>query len=104
MVSIPILLDDDARVKAWDPVGVENYKKHYPTQIEYCATPQETLDGADLCLIFTEWPEVKALAPADFRERMRRAIVIDGRNCYPLRAMEGQGVTYDSIGRRRIVE
>ena len=104
LVSIPILLDDDARVKAWDPVGVENYKKHYPTQIEYCATPQETLDGADLCLIFTEWPEVKALAPADFRERMRRAIVIDGRNCYPLRAMEGQGVTYDSIGRRRIVE
>lgn len=104
LVSIPIFLDDDARVKAWDPVGVENYKKYYPTEIEYCETPQEALNGADLCLIFTEWPEVKALVPAVFRERMHRAIIIDGRNCYSLESMEGQGVTYDSIGRRRIVE
>ncbi len=104
LVSIPIFLDDEAQVRAWDPVGVENYKKYYPTQIAYCDTPEEALAGADLCLIFTEWPQVKALPPAVFREKMRRPIVIDGRNCYPLSSMEGHGVTYDSIGRRRIVE
>ena len=59
---------------------------------------------ADLCLIFTEWPQIKALTPADFRDNMCRPIVIDGRNCYPLAAMEGQGLIYDSIGRRTIVE
>lgn len=104
LVSIPILLDDDARVRAWDPVGVENYKKHFPSEVEYCETPEEALEGADLCLIFTEWPQIKALTPAAFRERMRRAVIIDGRNCYPLKMMEGQGVIYDSIGRRRIVD
>lgn len=104
LVSIPILLDDDAHVKAWDPVGVENYKKYYPTEVEYCQTPQEALAGADLCLIFTEWPQVKALKPSDFRENMRRAIVIDGRNCFALTQMEHQGIVYDSIGRRTIVD
>ncbi len=104
LVSIPILLDDEARVRAWDPVGEENYRQYYPTQIEYCRSPQEALMQADLCLIFTEWPQIKALTPADFRDNMRRPIVIDGRNCYPLAAMEGQGVIYDSIGRRTIVE
>lgn len=104
LVSIPILLDDGARVKAWDPVGVENYKRHYPTQIEYCRTPEEALQDAGLCLIFTEWPQVKELSPAVFRQRMRRAIVLDGRNCFSLSSMEGQGIIYDSIGRRAIVD
>ena len=104
LVSIPILLDDEARIRAWDPVGEENYRQYYPTQIEYCRSPQEALMQADLCLIFTEWPQIKALTPADFRDNMRRPIVIDGRNCYPLAAMEGQGLIYDSIGRRTIVE
>ena len=36
LVNIPILLEDGAKVKAWDPVGVVNYKKYYPTEIEYC--------------------------------------------------------------------
>lgn len=38
LVNIPIMLDDGAKVKAWDPVGVENYKKHFPNEIEYCDT------------------------------------------------------------------
>ncbi len=104
LVSMPILLDDEARVRAWDPVGEENYRKYYPTEIEYCRSPEEALEQADLCLIFTEWPQIKALKPADFRERMRRPVVIDGRNCYTLASMEGQGLIYDSIGRRAIVE
>ena len=28
---IPILLDDGAKIKAYDPVAEENYKKIYPT-------------------------------------------------------------------------
>ncbi len=104
LVSMPILLDDEARIRAWDPVGEENYRRYYPTEIEYCKSPGEALEQADLCLIFTEWPEVKALKPADFRDRMRHPIIIDGRNCYSLASMEGQGLIYDSIGRRTIVE
>lgn len=56
LVNIPLMLEDGAKVKAWDPVGVDNYKKHYPDEIEYCDTIEETLDNADICFIFTEWP------------------------------------------------
>jgi UDPglucose 6-dehydrogenase len=45
--SIPILLEDGANIKAWDPLGVENYKKIYPTEITYCDTVEEAIADAD---------------------------------------------------------
>lgn len=99
LVNIPILLDDGAQIFAWDPVGVSNYKKIYPDQITYCATIEETLQDADLCLIFTEWANVKALSPETFRSLMKTPIVLDGRNCFPLDWFQDSGVTYDSVGR-----
>lgn len=103
LVNIPIMLDDGAQVKAWDPVGTENFKKRSLGDIKYCDTIEETLDGADLCFIFTEWPEVKNLDISLFSKKMRQAIIIDGRNCYALDRMEQQPVIYHSIGRRTIV-
>ena len=103
LVNIPIMLDDGATVKAWDPVGVENYKKKYPDELQYCDTIEETLKDADICFIFTEWQEVKDLKPEDFKRLMKKAIVLDGRNCYIPETFSGSGVVYNSIG-RTIVE
>ena len=102
LVNIPIMLEDGAGVKAWDPVGVENYKKHFPNEIEYCDTIEKTLENADVCFIFTEWPEVKNLDIMLYKALMRHPIVLDGRNCYKLSQFEGTGITYDSIGRETI--
>lgn len=99
LVNIPMLLEDGAHVKAWDPVGVENYKKYYPTEIQYCDTIDETLENADLCLIFTEWDDVKNMDVAAFEKKMRRPIVLDGRNCFDLAAFNDVHILYDSIGR-----
>lgn len=99
LVNIPILLDDGARVKAWDPVGAENFKKKIPDDIIYCDTISETLQDADLCLIFTEWPQVKSLQPADFINNMKKAIVLDGRNCLDLSLFKNSDVIYEGIGR-----
>lgn len=103
LVNIPIMLEDGARVKAWDPVGVENYKKHFPNEIEYCDTIEKTLENADVCFIFTEWPEVKNLDIMLYKALMRHPIVLDGRNCYKLSQFDGTGITYDSIGRETIM-
>ena len=102
LVNIPLLLEDGAKVQAWDPVGEENFKKRVPGAIRYCRTAGEALDGADLCMVFTEWDEVRKLDGKDYKERMRHAIVLDGRNCYgkeEIAAMREAGVTYESIGR-----
>lgn len=102
LVNIPIMLEDGAKVKAWDPVGVENYRKHFPNEIEYCDTIERVLEDADICFIFTEWPEVKELDVMKYKAFMRHPIVLDGRNCYKLERFEGTGITYDSIGRETI--
>lgn len=99
LVNIPLFLEDGARVKAWDPVGVPNYRKLYPDEILYCATIEETLQDADLCLIFTEWEEVKNLDVSVFEKHMKRPIVLDGRNCYDLDAFRDTHILYESIGR-----
>mgnify|MGYP000044906486 CR=1 FL=1 len=99
LVNIPIMLEDGAKVKAWDPVGVQNYKKYYPTEIEYCDTIIETLKDADICFIFTEWEDVKNIELSWFETYMKKPIVLDGRNCYPLDAFKDVHILYDSIGR-----
>lgn len=104
LVNIPILQDEECRIQAWDPVGMEKFRSLYPDGIAYCDSPEAALAGADLCLIFTEWPQVKALAPETFRRQMRRAIVLDGRNCYEPEAFAGSGVVYDSVGRGTVGE
>jgi UDPglucose 6-dehydrogenase len=95
--NIAILLDDGAKVKAWDPAAAENFKKHIPGVV-CCDTIAQTLDGADICFILTDWPEVKSLKPEEFLT-MKKPIILDGRNCFELKPMTKQSLVYDSIGR-----
>lgn len=104
LVNIPLLLDDGAKVKAWDPVGVKNFKKHYPDEIEYCDTIEETITDADICFIFTEWEDVTQFDVNLYKKLMKKPIILDGRNCYSIEDFRGTGMTYDSIGRQCIQE
>ena len=99
LVNIPLFLEDGANIRAWDPVGVDNYKKYYPTELTYCDSIEDTLTGADLCLIFTEWKQIKEMDVTAFEKHMKRAIVLDGRNCFDLKAFRNTHVLYESIGR-----
>lgn len=99
LVTIPILIDDGASVKAWDPVGAENFKKKIPEGITYCGTIEETLKDSDLCFIFTEWEEIKKLDLSVFEKQMRHPIIIDGRNCYGSKMVKDARILYESIGR-----
>ncbi len=64
-----VLLQEGAKVKAYDPLAMANFKKLFP-QIDY-VTIEEVLD-CDAVLIITEWDEFKDL---DYRGK----VVIDGR-------------------------
>lgn len=99
LVNVPVFLEDGANVKAWDPVGVENFKKHIPEGITYCNTVEETLKDADICFIFTEWPEVKNLNLNTYARLMKNPIVMDGRNCYTHKQVMNAAILYESIGR-----
>ncbi|MGE7307311.1 UDP-glucose dehydrogenase family protein [Priestia megaterium] len=102
LVNIPLMLEDGANVKAWDPIGIDNFKKVHPEDVTYCYSIEETLKDADVCFIFTEWDQVKHFDLANYSKLMKNPIVIDGRNCYDLESVKDATMVYDSIGRETI--
>ncbi len=99
LVNIPILLDDGAKVKAYDPIGVENFKKYGFSDVTYYTTIDETIQEADLCFIFTEWESIKKYNIEGYTRLMKTPIVIDGRNCYQIEDVAKSGMVYESVGR-----
>jgi len=97
------LIDDGAEVIAYDPVGIDNFKKIYPTEITYVKTPEETLKDADIAFIFTEWNEIKSLDLSVYEELMNTPIILDGRNCYKINEIQGRKIDYYSIGRKSVL-
>ncbi|HKM05067.1 MAG TPA: UDP-glucose/GDP-mannose dehydrogenase family protein [Lachnospiraceae bacterium] len=100
LVNIPVFLEDGATVKAWDPVGIDNFKKRIINdKLLYCDTIEETLAEADICFIFTEWQDVKDVSFETYEKLMKEPIIMDGRNCYSLKTIGNAKVLYESIGR-----
>ena len=105
--NIPLLLEQGADIYAYDPVGMDNFKRKYPEgaangsgSITYVNGPEEALEGANVCFIFTEWGEIKAVKPAEYKAMMRTPLVYDGRNLYEVSTMKEAGVEYYSVGRK----
>ena len=97
--NIKLLLEKGANIYAYDPVGEDNYKKKYPTEINYVNSPEEALKDANVCFIFTEWNEIKNVKPEEYKKLMKTPLVYDGRNIYNINEMIKEGVEYYSIGR-----
>lgn len=102
--NIRLLLNEGAEIQAFDPVGIENYKKLFPDQISYKHSIEEALEDAELCFIFTEWPEIKEMDLGLFKEKMKTPYIYDGRNCFSLYEIQNKGVNYHSIGRPSVIE
>ncbi len=97
------LLDEGVEIVAYDPVGEENFKKLFPTEITYVKTPEETLKDADAAFIFTEWNEIKSLHLNIYEELMNTPVIFDGRNCYEINDVEEKAIEYYSVGRKAIL-
>lgn len=100
--NIPILLEEGANIKVWDKVGMNNVKKIFQNELQYCETIDEAIEDTDLCLIYTEWEDVKKFDIDKYIKLMKNPIVIDGRNCYSIKDVENMKMIYDSIGRKTI--
>ena len=82
--SIPVikeLLNRGATVAAYDPLASENMREVFP-DILYCDSARDALEGADACMIMTEWAEFESL-DQEF-DAMRDVVVIDGRRMVSL--------------------
>ncbi len=87
-----------AKVRAFDPVALENLKKE-GLAAEGVADMYQVLDGADALIIATEWAQFRAPDFDDLARRMKGRIIFDGRNLYRPAQVVKAGFAYHSIGR-----
>jgi len=95
---LPALVEGGAKVRAFDPEGIDEAKKLMP-ELDYCADAYATMQGADALVLITEWNEFRGLDLARVKQLMNRPLVIDLRNIYNPAEMRAAGLDYHSIGR-----
>lgn len=98
LAILPKLVEAGARVRAYDPAGMEEAAKLLPG-VEWCRDMYEPLDGADCVALLTEWNEFRAFDLKRVKALMRRPVMVDLRNVHNPVDMAAAGFTYTSIGR-----
>lgn len=95
---IELLLQEGAKINAYDPVAMNHCKEILP-DINYCETPYEAANGANALILVTEWREFKFLDMDRIKQVMKQPIIFDGRNVYDPKRKKKMGFKYYSIGR-----
>jgi len=91
------LVGQGAKVSVYDPAGIENAKKLLGGSVKYAGSVEECLEGADLCIMATPWPEFRKLKPEDFIKKMKNPALIDCWRIYD-RAEFAAKLNYQAIG------
>jgi UDPglucose 6-dehydrogenase len=99
--SIPLitaLQDMGAKIRAYDPAGMEQAKIELP-EISVFDSPYTCAEGADALVIVTEWEQFRALDLERLKREMACPVMIDLRNIYRPEEVIASGFRYESIGR-----
>ena len=97
------LLKKGAKIKSFDPEGMENMKTIFGNKIEFCENQYDAISGADALIIATEWSVFRAPDFDKMKSLLKNPVIFDGRNLFELDSIEAKGFDYISIGRKQIV-
>jgi len=100
---VKTLLKEGCSVTAYDPAAMERAAEELPDSVKFAQDPYEAIQGADACLVLTEWEDFAALDVHRMKNLLRYPIVIDGRNLFRPAVMAAAGIHYYSIGRPDVV-
>lgn len=97
---IKMLLDNGAKIKAFDPKAMGNAQKAYPDfSIEYCSDVYSTCEDSDCIVLVTEWKDFMSLDFSKLKSIVRTPIFIDLRNAYEPDYVKNIGFLYKGVGR-----
>jgi UDPglucose 6-dehydrogenase len=102
LYMIEELLQAGATVSAYDPEAMPNVQRLLGDKITFAADEYSVLDQADALLICTEWSIFRNPNFNELRNRLKDAVIFDGRNLYETDEMNEKGFYYSSIGRQLI--
>jgi UDPglucose 6-dehydrogenase len=92
------LLEQGARVAAYDPEATANARHIFP-DIEYARTPYEAARDASAIVVMTEWDVFRTLDLPRVRTMMKQPLIVDCRNIYDPEEIVRLGFSYSGIGR-----
>ena len=87
-----------AKIKAFDPIAMENAKTII-SKLTFGRNVQDTAKDADALVILTEWNEFKQLDLSEIKKLMKGSYLFDGRNIYDPVKVKSLGFIYKGIGR-----
>ncbi len=101
--SIPLitaLQDMGAKVRAYDPVGMEQAKSSI-SNVTFCDDAYSCAKGAAALVIVTEWEQFRALDFDRLKTVMAQPVLVDLRNVYQPDEITRHGFVYEGVGRAR---
>ncbi len=96
---LPTLIEKGALVRAHDPQGMQEARKHLPSAVVYCERVYDTFQGADAVVLMTEWNAYRGLDLDQVMARMKGRVFCDLRNVYEPAHMRARGFAYTGVGR-----
>jgi UDPglucose 6-dehydrogenase len=98
LAIIQALQDAGARVRAYDPEGMEQARQLLE-HVEFADSPYQAAEGADAVVLVTEWDAFRALDLGRLARGLRSPLLVDLRNVYPSAEAAKAGLKLVSIGR-----
>ena len=96
------LVKRGAKIQAYDPKAIEEAKVHYfkgLTNISYCESKYQVLQGAAALILLTEWKEFRSPDFEEIKTQLKSPVIFDGRNQYNAFDLEANGFEYYQIGK-----
>lgn len=99
LVVVDLLIRAGAKVRAFDPIAMQEAKKRLPPEVYYADDIYDAVKEADALVLLTEWKQFRLPDWDRVRREMRGTAIVDGRNIYVPEELRAMGFDYSGIGR-----
>lgn len=99
LVMIHLLSEAGCKIRVYDPIAMDECKRRVGDAVTYCRDMYDAVEGSEALLLLTEWKQFRLPDWQKVKDRMKRPLMIDGRNIFDAQEMTDMGFDYHCIGR-----
>lgn len=99
LVMIRLLSEAGCKIRVYDPIAMDECKRRVGDAVTYCRDMYDAVEGSEALLLLTEWKQFRLPDWQKVKDRMKRPLLIDGRNIFDAQEMKELGFDYHCIGR-----
>lgn len=104
LTIIPELIKLGVKIKAYDPIAMDEAKVSFPKEIvekiTFCDSVTRAIKDSNAIVLLTEWDDFRALNFQEAAKLVKEKVIFDGRNIYEPEVVIEEGFKYVGIGRK----